>query len=878
MGKKQGDDLPSTWLTIPLTVLLTSLGLPQVLGVSAEACRIIALFFSVSLVIASFINETALHALFVAGTGSKPAFQTWMRVAHFVLGTSVEFALLRICDDSLTVHDLHREIVFTFISCAYLNFAFALSSVAVRRAEGRKLRFGLFGAAVLPAAVYFALVVYASLHSGGVSALLQFANKDLIILFSTPLLHASFLGLHILEVCECGGCAQRHGKTVEGAVAPASNFCSLPRAVYIGLLIFTWWQAPGGRVADLLMRLTDMNSVFVAKQSSLPQLPSSGIVSEVLGAVFKSVAAAGPLRCFIAFLIIVGLSPMCRWFCCVVEHFHSLAVRYAQALCNKVGGENVSSASSKAQSPRYSNIVILVGLALLAILRCPSNSSVTAALGLMVESPWTPLIVLLALAFSNSMFFQPQNSKLFTRLCYVVGFLVLVDYLMFWAIPFALMGSLHKLLLVDYLYPVWSWLDQLPILRRFAQNYIYDNPRHADYFVTQAIFVLGFALNLGLVMYWQLTRGALPWWLIALYNFSWVGFGGRMIGTLYSLSHREGHNPKFYKPWIRHTLGNVFENWLGLFYGSIPYNFTTTHISIHHRLDAGIGDTLYCWDLKRCSWTDFTLYLSRSLVHMSGLSGLYQFSTSVRKYDAGNLLKLLRGVVYYWILFPAVIIRLTSASFYVWIVLQPLMCMTFFIGLVNWGFHTFIENDEKGHRIPCVESITIHGGEDDYFGEDDHMTHHNAGHVYWRDLPEHQAKQHEEWADRKASVFYGFDILTFTLCVLCKAWPLLASRFVDYSGKMSQEEIASLLEVRAQRREMEYDSWLPVLPAFKPNGYKELDLAASEPSSSPSDLHRTVLGKLAAVQLWLACQIEQGMPPVPPDPANRMSPVPAKSQ
>lgn len=347
-----------------------------------------------------------------------------------------------------------------------------------------------------------------------------------------------------------------------------------------------------------------------------------------------------------------------------------------------------------------------------------------------------------------------------------------------------------------------------------------------------------------------------------------------MVGALYAISHREGHNPKLYKPWIRNTVGNIFENWLGLFYGSVPNNFTTTHISIHHRLDAGMGDTLYCWDLQRCSWTDFTLYLSRSLVHMSGFSGLYQFSTSARRYDRGNLLKLFRGVVYYWILFPAGIIWLTSVSFYCWIVLQPLMCMTFFIGLVNWGFHTFIENDEKGHRVSCVESITIHGGEDDYFGEDDHMTHHNAGHVYWLDLPEHQAKQHEEWAKQKASVFFGLDILTFTICVLCKAWPLLASRFVDYSGKMSQEEIASLLEVRAQRREMEYDSWLPALPAFKPNSHKELDLAASEPPSA-SDWHRTVLDKLAAGQLWLACQIEKGMPPVPTD---RMSSVPSKSE
>jgi len=371
-------------------------------------------------------------------------------------------------------------------------------------------------------------------------------------------------------------------------------------------------------------------------------------------------------------------------------------------------------------------------------------------------------------------------------------------------------------------------------------------------------------VNMCVVWYWQLTYGSLPWWLIALYNCGWVGWGGRMVGTLYSVSHREGHNPKFYKPWIRNSIGNLFENWIGLFYGNVPNNFTTTHISIHHRLDAGVGDTLYCWDCERCSWTDFMLYLSRSFVHMSGFSGLYQFSNSPRRFDVGNMFKLLRGVVYYWIFLPAGIMWLTSPSFYFWIVLQPLFCMSFFIGLVNWGFHSFIENDEKGHRIPCVESVTLHGGEDDYFGEDDHMTHHNAGHVYWRDLTEHQEKQHEEWALRKASVFYGFDILTFSMCVLCKAWPLIAKRFVDYSGKMSQEEIVSLLEVRCRRRESEFESPLPSLPAFKPNGYKEFHPAASEPQPS-SEFHRMVLDLLAHVQMWLACQIEKGMPPLPSD-------------
>merc|ERR1711971_1110833 len=111
----------------------------------------------------------------------------------------------------------------------------------------------------------------------------------------------------------------------------------------------------------------------------------------------------------------------------------------------------------------------------------------------------------------------------------------------------------------------------------------------------------------------------LPWWIVALYNLGWVGLGGRNMGAAYTLAHKEGHNPSLYKPWIKNTLGNVFENWVGLLYGNVPYNFSTTHIALHHRLNAGQGDTLYCWDIDRSSWPEFLLYLSRGLLHMSGL-------------------------------------------------------------------------------------------------------------------------------------------------------------------------------------------------------------------------------------------------------------------
>ena len=55
----------------------------------------------------------------------------------------------------------------------------------------------------------------------------------------------------------------------------------------------------------------------------------------------------------------------------------------------------------------------------------------------------------------------------------------------------------------------------------------------------------------------------------------------------------QGHNALLYRKWLRKSVGNVFETWVGCLFGNIPYNFTTSHIHIHHRLDGGKGDTFY---------------------------------------------------------------------------------------------------------------------------------------------------------------------------------------------------------------------------------------------------------------------------------------------
>ncbi len=102
---------------------------------------------------------------------------------------------------------------------------------------------------------------------------------------------------------------------------------------------------------------------------------------------------------------------------------------------------------------------------------------------------------------------------------------------------------------------------------------------------------------------------------------------------------------------------------LGVFYGNVPYNFTTSHIAIHHRLDGGLGDTFYQWDLDRSSLSDFMLYISRVFNHMIGYSSI----TFFRAHKVDSKADLLQKGVYTYIAVGFAILAITrSFSFVFW--------------------------------------------------------------------------------------------------------------------------------------------------------------------------------------------------------------------
>ena len=402
-----------------------------------------------------------------------------------------------------------------------------------------------------------------------------------------------------------------------------------------------------------------------------------------------------------------------------------------------------------------------------------------------------------------------ESSFAFRRIAHkLCGMVMTINFILFWAVPIAGMGGIWKFGLKHVLLPIYDLVDSSSLLRGFAEAHIYTRSQHADFAATSLLLLLNSGISLGTVFYWQVQHGSVPAWLVALYYCSWVGVGGRIMGAAYALAHKEGHNFALYKKPLRGVFGNFFENWLGMFYGIIPYSFTTSHVSIHHRLDGGLGDTFYQWDLNRASLSDFCLYVSRILQHMTGYSSAVFYAANDNK---EHYRKITLGMKSYSI-FLCVLLAITrSPNFVFWIVLQPLLCMTYFLALLNFGFHGFIEFDENGNQIQCVNATTIIEGEDDYFGEDDHMAHHYNSTVYYRDLAAHQKSKEVEFAKYKASVFKKLSIVELSILVLLGQFDVLAEHYVDYSGKMSKAEISAMLRRRAMTTEVTYEKYLNYL-------------------------------------------------------------------
>ena len=408
------------------------------------------------------------------------------------------------------------------------------------------------------------------------------------------------------------------------------------------------------------------------------------------------------------------------------------------------------------------------------------------------------------------------------RLRTVFGTLVTLNFVVLWAAPVVIQGQLYRHGLNRVLRPVHRFLDRSTVLRRFAAKHIYRRAVHVDYFATTILFAVGFLVPLGCIFALQIATKSLPWYVIIAYYFIWVGPGGRCMAAAYTFAHREGHLPggRMYHPRIQKRVGNVFENWIGPWYGTVPYTFSTSHLLLHHRLDGGKGDPIYLWDIDRTNFWDVMRYQWRFFLYMTGIGSLAEFRRERGVLPAVDRARrnLMRGMIIYWICVPTAILALLTMTgssissallFLFFIYFQPLCAMCCFLSMINFAWHGFLEFDQAGQHVKHVTSGTILDGFDDSFGEDYHVAHHHFPSINHDGLTQHAETEQQEWGRCHGSVFEKTTIIELAFMIIFGRFDTLArNHYVDFSeGDLSEGEIADLLERRAQRTEMSYEEY-----------------------------------------------------------------------
>ncbi len=416
---------------------------------------------------------------------------------------------------------------------------------------------------------------------------------------------------------------------------------------------------------------------------------------------------------------------------------------------------------------------------------------------------------------------RPWRLRCLVGLRKVLGTLLTVNFAVLWAAPVLIQGQLFRRGLDRIVRPVYGLFDGSAALRRFAARFVYLRPAHVDYFAAAVFLISGTCAVLCALFAWQITFGSLPWWLVALYYFVWVGPGGRSMATAWTLAHREGHlsRGRMYRPWLGDRVGNFFENWLGVFYGTVPHNFSISHTLTHHRLDSGKGDPVYLWDIDRTRFSDLMLFQWRFFRYMTGISSLVEFRRESGVHPAMERAsaRLRRGMAIYWLWVPAGILALLigtgssvgSALWFLFLVyLQPLFAMSTFLTIISIGQHGFLAFDQAGRHVSHVTSTTILDGVDDSFGEDYHLAHHFFPSMDHDRLPEHVARERSHWARCNGAVFRNTTFFEIAIMIYLGQFDrLIRDHYVDFSGEGAVEELSTLFEQRAKRKEMTYEHY-----------------------------------------------------------------------
>jgi hypothetical protein len=288
------------------------------------------------------------------------------------------------------------------------------------------------------------------------------------------------------------------------------------------------------------------------------------------------------------------------------------------------------------------------------------------------------------------------------------------------------------------------------------------------------------------------------WLAVFVYHVLRLGPFFMNFAYVYTLCHKEGHSHAglYTMPYNRWTVvRNVFNWWIGMFYGVLPATFAIGHSINHHRYNNGQFDVVTTSDKPRDSFVNWVGYLPRWFIYAINISTSIQFALEGQMRIAK---KVMVGTLYFftWLAINAAIFGRFFTMAYLFF---PFVEANILLAAVNWSWHAFLDPQDPENEF--VQSITILEGSVNVLNEDAHLVHHQYPAAHWTDHPKHLQAHWASYAEHRGSVFCRTHAFEIWGMVVCRNYEELARKWVDLRGErdgqaLSHEERVNLMKSR----------------------------------------------------------------------------------
>ncbi|KAL4504006.1 hypothetical protein ABPG72_022636 [Tetrahymena utriculariae] len=271
--------------------------------------------------------------------------------------------------------------------------------------------------------------------------------------------------------------------------------------------------------------------------------------------------------------------------------------------------------------------------------------------------------------------------------------------------------------------------------------------------------------------------------LCLIYNVLRLGPFMINFAYAYALSHKEGHMGKsLYKEPYGILFQNVFNWFIGLFYGILPSTFAIGHSKNHHKYNNSHLDIISTADRPRDNFANWVRYLPRFTLYATNVSTVIQFYKE-RNYKC--CINMIVGSLYFigFVVFCYNIHPLFAFGY----VIYPFFENVILLAAINWSWHAFIDPVNPDNEY--AYNITIRFGTFNILEEDYHVVHHQYPGAHWTKHGELYEKHKEEYEKQKASMFqdtHAFEVFGF---VAFKQYDILANKLMTKENLTHEQKV-----------------------------------------------------------------------------------------